>query len=77
MNTNETKSFLEKIKNLPPGARIASLVVLVLAACIYLFTSCGTPRTAVTINDGGTSHVESNTTSSTTTTITIKSDKND
>lgn len=77
MNINETKSFWEKIKDLPLGARIASLVVLALAACIYLFTSCGVPRTAVTINDGGTSHVESNTTSSTTTTITIKSDKND
>ena len=72
-----SKTFWQKVKDLPVGARIASVVVLALAACIYFFTSCGVPRTAVTITDGGTSQVESNTTNTTTTTITIKSDKND
>lgn len=61
---------------LPKWLKIVISVILALSACIgtiVALDSCGTPRTAVTITDGGTSKVESNTTSTSTTTITISS----
>lgn len=75
MNEELKKTIWQK---LPKWAKVVVIILLLLVAGvsgISVVSSCGTPRTAVTINDGGTSHVESNTTSSTTTSITIKSEK--
>lgn len=73
----------EELKNsiwqkLPKWAKVVVIILSLLIAGvsgISIVSSCGVPRTAVTITDGGTSHVESNTTSSTTTSITIKNEK--
>lgn len=75
METEKTSKFMELLRKFPVWAR-AVVLLLIAALCFLLsLSSCGVPRTSVTVSQGGTSQIEQNTTSSTTTTVTVTSDK--
>ena len=74
MNENEFK-FMEFLKKIPVWARAVVLALIAGLVLLASLASCGVPRTSVTVSQGGTSQIEQNTTSSTTTTITVTNDK--
>lgn len=72
MNENQiNKNKLSWLKSLPTWAKFVVIIVVAAVCTVFAFTSCGTPRISVVTNENGTSRVEANTSSSTTTTVTI------